>query len=343
MSAKLLDGWFADRAAGQGKPVYSSGTTIVPTNGLVGVGVSAGAAPTFGTPSTTNPALNLLDGWFADRATGRGKPVYSTGTTIVPTNGLVGVGVSAGAAPTFGLPAVSAPSVNLLTGWFCDRAPGDGKQVYASPGVKAIVPVNGLSAVGVPAPGPSTAGGKFYFEITVVNQSNDSAGSQGSPGQGTGVEIGFINDAQKNEVSSALQDQFFTGTTDYGAVPYGLAVKQGRTLVGANYTLSGANGAVINFNSGFQGYSFIAGTADATPLGSGGAVWNDGDVVGVCVDTINGLWWARNWTSASPTTAITAGWIGGGDPAAGTNGLGLPAGNLYIWWGAPGRYLDTAT
>src|SRR3990167_5169923 len=34
----LTSGWFCDRAPGSGKPVYSSGTTVVNTNGPIGEG-----------------------------------------------------------------------------------------------------------------------------------------------------------------------------------------------------------------------------------------------------------------------------------------------------------------
>src|SRR5712691_3416670 len=94
MSAVTIrDGWFCDRAPGRGKPVYSSGTTIVPTNGIVGVGVSGAlTSGTFAVPATTPISASLLKGRFVDRARGDGKPVYSSGTTIVPTNGLVAGG-----------------------------------------------------------------------------------------------------------------------------------------------------------------------------------------------------------------------------------------------------------
>ena len=149
MPISLSDGWFADRATGMGKPVYSTGTTIVPTNGVVGIGVSsAPTAPTFGTAGVSAPKVSLLDAWFCDRATGMGKPVYSSGTTIVPTNGIVGIGVSsAPTAPTFGTPATVGIPLNILDGWFVDRAPGQGKPVYATG--TTIVPTNGIVGGGV--------------------------------------------------------------------------------------------------------------------------------------------------------------------------------------------------
>jgi hypothetical protein len=87
---------------------------------------------------------NLLNGWFADRGPGRGKPVYSTGTTIVPANGLVGKGVTS--APVAGLFVPVVPPLvtkSLLGGWFCDRAPGVGKPLSAGP-------TNGIIGGGVP-------------------------------------------------------------------------------------------------------------------------------------------------------------------------------------------------
>ena len=43
--AKLLDGWFADRAPGQGKAVYSSGTIVGHVGGPLGVGTGQVAQP----------------------------------------------------------------------------------------------------------------------------------------------------------------------------------------------------------------------------------------------------------------------------------------------------------
>src|SRR5712671_1004003 len=115
-------------------------------------------------------APTVLDGWFCDRAPGRGKPVYSSGTTIVPTNGIVGVGVSGAlTGGTFAVPTTTPIASNLLNGWFVDRAPGDGKPVYAAG--TTVVPTNGIVASGTGAPYPAGPGGKYYFEITIVAKS----------------------------------------------------------------------------------------------------------------------------------------------------------------------------
>src|ERR1700676_2936428 len=103
---------------------------------------------------------DLLKGWFCDRATGRGKPVYSSGSIIVPTNGIVGGGVSSGGvAPTFanGVPA-PGPAVELLDGWFCDRSPGQGKNTFS--GLGSANGPWGICTNGI-APPPG-AGGKYY-------------------------------------------------------------------------------------------------------------------------------------------------------------------------------------
>jgi hypothetical protein len=81
--------------------------------------------------------------------------------------------------------------------------------------------------------------------------------------------------------------------------------------------------------------------AQAVPSGR----WNVGDKIGVAVDTINGKFWSRNWTVTNgQSMTTTAAWEPAtGNPQTGSGGWDISTlpGNLFIWWGAPGVFLDT--
>lgn len=81
--ANLLNGWFVDRATGQGKPVTVSGTTSA-ANGVVGAGITAGGTPPLflNNPPALVAAPSLLNGWFCDRAPGKGKPYLGDAGSI---------------------------------------------------------------------------------------------------------------------------------------------------------------------------------------------------------------------------------------------------------------------
>jgi len=72
-----------------------------------------------------------------------------------------------------------------------------------------------------------------------------------------------------------------------------------------------------------------------------------GNKIGVAVDTINNKFWSRNWTVTNGLSmTTTAAWEPAtGNPQSGTGGYDISAlpGNLFIWWGANGKFLDTVT
>lgn len=266
----------------------------------------------------------LVDGWFCDRATGAGKPVYSSGATVVPTNGLVGGGVSGAiTAGTFTVASLTHAARSVLDGWFCDRAGGEGKPVYAMNG-GTIVPTNGPVGGGTGATVPPVgAGGKYYFEVTV--------GLAGAA-QVSGAQVGFINAAQRDTLPSDLLCLNWQGShldPNSGCPIGGRVIWQGRNV----------DGAVLVWNNNPQ--AWITGTGGAS-IAAG--LWTTGDVIGYAVDTINNRFWARNWTQTAG--GMTTGWVtGNGDPQTPTGGfdISLLTGNIMIWFGAPGRYTDSLT
>ncbi len=270
----------------------------------------------------------LLDGWFCDRGTGRGKPVYSTGTVIVPTNGIVAAGiVSAGTPPTFAnaAPAIG-PTTDLLTGWFCDRVTGQGKPVLGDAG---IVPTNGpIMGIEHPPRAPDV-GGKFYFELTVgdVSPTGGNLGSSGAP------QFGFINAHQRDTIPSELLilQGLFNGAQISGPPNGGRTISMGASV----------DSAIISY---YADEATICGNSAVTITHYG---WTTGDIVGVAVDTINSLMWARNWTQTVGQN-MTTGWNGGASPfgpSLGTGGYDISpiTGALIIWFGASGLFKDSVT
>lgn len=199
-------------------------------------------------------------------------------------------------------------TVNILDGWFVDRAPG-----------LAVVP-SGAPSI------PAGAGGKFYFEFTV--------GTVGG-GQVTGAQIGFINATQRDTLPSELIIESAAGQHPIQGTPTGgRVIAQGRT----------ANGAVVDYVANPS--AWVCGTQILSPAVASGR-WNTGDKIGVAIDTINNRWWSRNWTVTAGSTMTQLGtWEGSGNPVTPTSGWDISAltGNLFIWFGGTGRGTpDSAT
>ncbi len=268
---------------------------------------------------------DLLKGWFCDRATGQGKPVYTSGTLIVPTNGIVGGGLSSpGAGGGFSSnPPALVRKTNLLDGWFCDRATGQGKVILGDDGP---VPVNGPK--GWPSNGSGVfPGGKFYFEFKVGSVSTGSF-----MGGGNAAQIGFINPHQRDTINSTVI--CLQGFVHHGAQISGPPAG-GRTIPMGQSVDSAIVGYVDNFAQ-------ICGNSTISIAGYG---WHTDDYIGVAVDTINNLFWTRNWTQ-TVGGAMNTGWNTGGgseDPETGAHGFDISSltGDLFIWFGAPGILSDS--
>src|SRR5579859_7601637 len=141
----------------------------------------------------------LLNGWFADRSTGQGKP-RTAGGVVVPVNGIVGAGLnSAGSVPAFNNnPTAQVRKASLLNGWFTDRASGQGKPFTGAIGLPGAV--NGPWPFVITEPIPPGPGGKYYFELTVgaISAGGHNLDLAGSP------QFGFLNAHQRDTINSGL-------------------------------------------------------------------------------------------------------------------------------------------
>ncbi len=165
------------------------------------------------------------------------------------------------------------------------------------------------------------AGGKFYFEITL-----------GPVGNGRAAQIGFINPYQRDTNTSSLT--CIRGVNNGATtVVGGLTISMGADANSA--VVIGNDGGTIGTNGMICGHHFDMSAPE----------WNNGDTIGIAIDTINNLFWLRNWTQ-TVGTGMTGAWNGAiGAPTLGTGGFDISpiVGDLLIWYGAYGHYEDSAT